>query len=140
MCEFPEFMGGGSGCESRQAAQSPLTNHDTKGEGLELGRSLTRSSTVAGPWDRSRRVPRPVPSCGPEPGRPERWLIMSVGGREEERGRRGDGIQQALARDQPSGLSEPLPHLLQAPEVGGRSPGLEKARGDQRGPLLLLEE
>lgn len=50
---------------------------------LAQGGSLTRSSTVAGPRDRSRRVPRPVPSCGPEPGWPpaERWLIISVGGK-----------------------------------------------------------
>lgn len=42
---------------------------------------LTRSSTVAGPRDRSLRVPRPVPNWGPEPGRPpaDRWPIMSVG-------------------------------------------------------------
>lgn len=48
---------------------------------LAKGGPLTRSSTVAGPRDRSLRVPRPVPSCGPEPGWPpaERWLIISTG-------------------------------------------------------------
>lgn len=65
--------------------------------------TLTRSSTVAGPRDRSRRVPRPVPSWGPEPGRPpaERMLIMSVGAR--------GGVKVGKAQFQP---------------VLGRNPGI----------------
>lgn len=43
-----------------------------------LKKSLTSSSTVAGPLDLSRNVPLPVPSCTPDPALPpDRWPIIS---------------------------------------------------------------
>lgn len=63
------------------------TNTNTQSQGRAALRScshrhdgLTSCSTVAGPFERSRSVPLPVPSWTPdadlEP--PDRWLIMSV--------------------------------------------------------------
>lgn len=80
------------------------TTYECAGKwGWSTAGTLTRSSTVAGPRDRSRRVPRPVPSWGPEPGRPpaERTLIMSVGAR--------GGVKVGKAQFQP---------------VLGRNPGI----------------
>lgn len=80
-------------------------------EGAGWARALTTSSTVAGPRDLSRRVPRPVPSWGPEPGRPppERTLIMSVGGRRGASEGRGSPTPACPGRDpRHPGLSYPL--------------------------------
>lgn len=87
--------------------------------------TLTRSSTVAGPRDRSRRVPLPVPSWGPEPGRPppERMLIMSVGGRGGVRVGEAQ-FQHVLDRNQDILVSDTPLYLLQAPAGSRGSWGL----------------
>lgn len=98
--------------------------HTIRKQSLARGGSLTRSSTVAGPRDRSRRVPRPVPSCGPEPGWPpaERWLIMSAGGKGS-----GDVSAQEVQCSVPR-LYTATSHHLQVCRLLGTGAGFQECR------------